>query len=166
MMRWPQTGHKLDHSRAQLRILPIPLCWQEASCREFYSGLRRAHLSRGFQPLKAGLRPLLRERGMFGRAPHCRRTHGRRMNSPSMGRTPTPHLEALQNESRRARHRSRPWRICRDTYTNDRHKTMKADYILANPPSISRAGRRLDGGRCGWKYGQRPPHANLPGCST
>ena len=47
-----------------------------------------------------------------------------------------------------------------DTFTNDLHPTLKADYILANPPfNLSNWGQEALQGDVRWKYGT-PPAAN------
>ncbi len=46
-----------------------------------------------------------------------------------------------------------------DTFTNDQHKTLKADYVLANPPFNMEWPQSQVSGDVRWKYGL-PPAAN------
>ena len=77
-------------------------------------------------------------------------------------------MENGANEPCHPRHRSNLGEFNADTFFKDCHKTLKADYILANPPfnlSDWGADKLKDDPRWNMAY-HRQVTPTLPGCST
>ncbi len=53
------------------------------------------------------------------------------------------HLQAGEDESCYPRHFRKSWRDGGEYLTNDQHKDLKADFIMANPPSIRKSGEPI-----------------------
>jgi type I restriction enzyme M protein len=78
--------------------------------------------------------------GMFVQARSSSRpTAAAWATSPSTARSRTTHLAVGQDEPRHPRHR-RAISAHGDTFHNDQHPDLKADYVLANPPFNSATG--------------------------